>query len=172
MSTNFKSVSQKTKFVCWSVDFLCKFVDKFGWCKNSVFCGFCVPDQICWLLICRSVDLSICRFINLTGKINRSTDRKIWNLSTTVRRAASPVDRAACRGGISVMVGVSGLSKMLVLTRLFLPRGKIEVSDSQGASLHKILYQAYNMSILLKFVNMSTNFKFVDLSICQFFLPN
>ncbi len=59
MSTNFKFVSQETKFVCWPVDFFCKFVDKFGWCKNSVFCGFCVPDQICWLLICRSVDLSI-----------------------------------------------------------------------------------------------------------------
>ncbi len=80
--------------------------------------------------------------------------------------------RAACRGGISVMVGVSGLSKTLVLTRLFFPRGKIEVSDSQGESLHKILYQAYNMSILLKFVDMSTNFKSVYLSICQFFPPN
>ena len=70
-----------------------------------------------------------------------------WGRSgATVRRTASPVDRlptyliysrAACRGGISVMVGVSGLSKMLVLTRLFFPRGKIEVSDSQGESLHK-----------------------------------
>ena len=85
---------------------------------------------------------------------------------------ASPVDRAACRGGISVMVGVSGLSKTLVLTQLFFPRGKIEVSDSQGESLRKILYQAYDMSILLKFVDMLTNFKFVDLSICRFFPPN
>jgi hypothetical protein len=70
------------------------------------------------------------------------------------------------------MVGVSGLSKMLVLTRLFFPWGKIEVSDSQGESLCKILYQAYDMSILLKFVDMSTNFKSVDLSICRFFPPN
>ncbi len=70
------------------------------------------------------------------------------------------------------MVGVSGLSKTLVFTRLFSPRGKIEVSDSQGESLRKILYQAYDMPILLKFVDTSTNFKSVDLSICQFFPPN
>ena len=43
MSTNFKSVSQKTKFVCWSVDFFCKVVDKFGWYKNSVFSWFLCP---------------------------------------------------------------------------------------------------------------------------------
>ncbi len=49
-----------------------------------------------------------------------------WGHSgATEQRAASPVDwlmtyllylRAACMGGISVMVGVSGLSKTLVFT--------------------------------------------------------
>jgi hypothetical protein len=64
------------------------------------------------------------------------------------------------------MVGVSGLSKTLVLTQFFSPQGKIEVSDSQEESLHKILYQAYEMLILLKFVDISTNFKSVYLLIC------
>jgi hypothetical protein len=43
MSTNFKSVSQKTEFACWSVDFFCQFVDKIGWRKNSVFSWFLCP---------------------------------------------------------------------------------------------------------------------------------
>jgi hypothetical protein len=47
----------------------------------------------------------------------------------------------------------------------FLHRGEIEVQDSQGESLRKILYQAYDMTVFLKFVKMSTNFKFDDLSI-------
>ncbi len=114
------------------------------------------------------------------GSSAKGVDGRWGRSGATVRRAASPVDRlptysiyswAACQGGISVMVGVSGLSKTLVLTRLFFPLGKIEVSDSQGESLRKILYQAYDMSIFLKFVDMSTNFKSVDLSICRFFPP-
>ncbi len=73
-------VSQK---ICWSVDFFCKFVDKFGWHKNSFFSWFLCPRSnllIVDLSICNI--LSICRFINLAGKIDRSTDRQIWNLST------------------------------------------------------------------------------------------
>ncbi len=117
--------------ICSSVDFFLQI------CRHILlaqkFCFFVVFVSQIKFVDCWSVDLAICRFINLAGKINRSIDRQIW----------------------------------ILWTCWLFPRGKIEVSDSQGESLRKILYQAYNMSILLKFVDMSTNFKSVYLSICR-----
>ncbi len=61
-------------------------------------------------------------------------------------------DRMEAEGGNPIHVSLEREG----LIRIVSYSGKIEVSDSQGEGLRKILYQAYHMLKKVKSVNMST----------------
>ena len=108
------------------------------------------------MLICSSVDffLQICRHIWLA-----QNSVFLWFLCP--RSNLLIVDLLICQS-VNVLILVGKIDRLidrqiwiLWTCRLF-PRGKIEVSDSQGESLRKILYQAYDMTSFLKSVDMLT----------------